>query len=211
MRTSRRLGLCVAFALTASCRDGSEPDDLVSTVRVSPATVSSSGAWALFDRSLDSGFAPDSNALSATFDRQEELTAIRVYGSAPYRLRVTGPDGSSIGFTATDLSKLGAGWNLIPSSTLISTDKVEIRFEALGSGGKVPEVELWALSHDSSTVARDPSASELADGLVAFQAQSASAELLPGECSDFQVELTRSPSQFGKVCRARKFECLTDS
>src|SRR4051812_17711390 len=94
--------------LVVSCHPGSgEPEDVTSTVRITPSDVSSPGSWGLFDRSLESGFVPDSKVVTATLDHEEQLTAIKLFGPAPYRLRLTGRDGASVGFAATDLSKLG--------------------------------------------------------------------------------------------------------
>jgi len=135
------------LAVTFGCRGGLDIDDHAALVKASPATLSTSSAWALFDRSTTSGFTPGDEPVRATFERGrvEQVSAVKVYGAAPYRLRVTGADNSAIGFSSIDLSKLSAGWHVFPSSSLVSTNVVELHFDSLGAPAAIPELELWVI------------------------------------------------------------------
>lgn len=79
----------MAMGTITGCR-GDEIDASSAMVRTSPASLSVEGAWGLFDRSIESGFVPDETVIRAALDRQEQLSAIKVYGASPYRLRVGG-------------------------------------------------------------------------------------------------------------------------
>lgn len=164
-------------------------------VKIPPAGVSEVDAWRLFDRSVTSAFAPSRNQVSATLDHAEAVVAIKVFGPAPHRLRVRGPGGSSLGFDAIDLSALSPGWHVVSSRAPTPTTQVELGFEALGEGGGVPELELWAHSDPTALAARvDVTARELPAAFVRYAADAPRAELSAGECTDFAVTLVRSPS-----------------
>jgi hypothetical protein len=156
--TSARVA--AALIVATGCRAGFEADEPEAIARVSPATLSAVGGWGLFDRSVESGFVPSGEPIRAALDHPAQIAAVKVHGSAPYRLRIAGRDGSSLGFAATDLSRLGPGWHVLPSSTIASTDLIELRFEPLGAPGKVAEVELWAVDTETSPSRADVTADE---------------------------------------------------
>ena len=116
--------------LVTGCHAGTDADAPGELVRVTPSEVGKSEQWALFDRSISSTFTPNGENVQATLDRVEQLSALKVYGASPYKVHVTGENGASLGFGTIDLSKLKAGWNVVPASSLISTKVVELRFEA---------------------------------------------------------------------------------
>lgn len=190
--------LCWLVVGIAGCHPDSAGDIYVSATKVSPATVSAVGAWSLFDRSVTSGFIPGSDVVRLSLDDDQQLAALKIYGASPYRLRVTGEHARSIGFAPIDLSTLSTGWNVLPSSSLSSTGIVELRFEALGKSDKVSEIELWAV--DAEPVANvDLSSEQLPAGFVGIRPDESSRDLTPGDCTTFDVELTRSPATFRKL------------
>jgi hypothetical protein len=130
----------VRLAIVAmSCRADFDADESMPIARISPANVSTTGAWSLFDRSIESSFVPGGEPVRVTLDRGEQVSAIKVHGGAPYRLHVTGMNGSSIGFSTIDLSSRPLGWSVIETGSLIATNVVELHFEATGKPGKIPE------------------------------------------------------------------------
>ena len=190
------LGVAVALGLasTAGCRTdlgSSEPPEIV---RVSPASVSLDGAWKLFDRSISSSYVP-AGPVRLTLDRSVQLSAIKVYGAAPYRLRIEDGSGASLGFDSIDLSKLAAGWNTLPSDALVSASKIDLTFEPLGAPAAIPEIELWAVD-DQPTQTADLTADELPDGYLRINATEESTDISPAGCASFSLAIGRPPSQF---------------
>src|SRR5438874_6167473 len=96
------------------CHTETDADAPGDPVRVTPTEVGKPDQWALFDRSIASTFTPNAENVHATLDHFEQLSALKVYGASPYKLRVTGENGASLGFGAVDLSNLKAGWNVVP-------------------------------------------------------------------------------------------------
>lgn len=168
-------------------------------VKVSPATVSTPASWNLFDRSTKSGFLPGSEVVAADLDSHEQISAVKIYGSSPYRLHVRGRDGANIGLGSIDLSKLGSGWNVVESRALISTNRVELRFEPLGALASVPEIEFWALDRGEDLANVDLSLESLPPNYAATPATFGSADISPGECATFDVDMARAPSTFEKA------------
>jgi hypothetical protein len=198
-RSFARSVVCLALVFAAACRvdvDGGEPPPVV---KAPPAAVSTPDAWHLFDRSVSSGFTPSAEPVQITLDRAEQVSAVKVYGSAPYRLRVTGANGLSLGFEATDLSSLGAGWHALPSSALTATDHVELRFEPLGKPAPVPEVELWAVDDHQVASRPDLAAKDLPPGFVAFASDAPSIDIGPSECTNAGALLMRAPAELRRA------------
>lgn len=194
--------VCAAMSASGGCRGSGDVDESEALSRVSPAAVSIPGAWSLFDRSVESGFVPGSEPIRVALDHVEQISALKVYGAAGYRLRVTGQDGSSIGLPAWDLSALGKGWHVLPTSSMVSTNVVELRFEPIGaSGGTLSELELWAIDDQPLTGAVDLTASpdSLPDGFVTLQGGTRTADVLPGDCVTFEVPVRRIPSSLRRV------------
>jgi hypothetical protein len=198
MRTVTRLAGLVLPAFFIGCHADGTTDDPSSVVRISPATVNNDAAWALFDRSVESGYLPNGTVVQTTLGHQEQVSAIKIYGSAPYRLRVTGKDGASLGIPAIDISKLSDGWNTIETTSLVSTDTVALRFEQIGTPTKLPELELWAIEEEASGTV-DLSANDLPPGFVTLLPITKSEDITPAECSTFTLDLQRAPSSFTKT------------
>jgi hypothetical protein len=122
--------------LGSSCHlSGTDAPDTGAVARVPPSGVSDPDGWQLFDRSVSAGYVPDSKPLEVTFDRPELLTALKVYGPAPYRLEVRGA-----GLPTIDLSTLSRGWHRFEACSVDRVSKVELRFEALGAPDPLPEI-----------------------------------------------------------------------
>src|SRR5919106_1126192 len=130
---------CLSEAVTVT-------EDRSPLIKRIPIRVSSEAAWSLFDRSIESGFAPSTAPVVVHLDEGSELAALKVYGPAPYGLRVTGAAGASLGFPPIDLSRLSRGWHAFPAATPSPTSVVELHFEPTGGTGAVPEIELWAVA-----------------------------------------------------------------
>lgn len=153
-----------------ACRtdvDGTDP--ATSVARVVPANVSNPDAWALFDRSASSTFTPAAEPVRITLDRAEQLEGVKVYGGGPYLLRVTGDSGTALGFSEIDLSSVTGGWHTFPSTALVATAAVELRFEPLGPATPIPEVELWAVDRQPGIHAADLTAKDPGPGYLAFE------------------------------------------
>ena len=191
---------CAASMSLGGCRGGGDVDEPEALARVSPAAVSMPGAWSLFDRSIESGFVPGSEPVRVAFDHLEQISALKVFAPAPYKLRVTGRGGSSIGFAPLDLSNLPAGWRVMPSTSLVATDAVELRFEALSATpAKLPELELWAgrvRADGSPTTDLTIDAEELSPRFVTVRPGTGFSDILPGDCESFPIVLERSPATF---------------
>ncbi|MDB4955202.1 MAG: repeat protein, partial [Myxococcales bacterium] len=175
-------------AAVAGCRGDFDVDSSVEISKVSPASVSAPEAWRLFDRSLASGFSPTDKPIEVTFDKTERVTALKVFGPAPYRLTVRG-------FDPIDLSALSPEWHSFQSTTIISVKSVELQFESTGPGKLVPEIELWAVDDQITTGKRDLTGRELPAGALSFAATSPSDELAAGNCLAFSVAVDRPSSQ----------------
>ena len=196
--TSTRLVL--GFVLLCACRTGFESEEPEALARITPSSMSSAGAWALTDRSVESGFIPGNEPVRVMLDQAEPIAAIKVFGAAPYRLRITGRDGSALGFGTVDLSKQAAGWHLFASSTASATDVVELHFAPLGKPTKAPEIELWTFAKEAAGANQlDLSADELPDGFVEVLPSTRSQDLTPGDCATFDIPLTRVSSVFEKA------------
>ena len=144
MAVARSL-LAITMTILGACAPEAASEESAPLVQRIPAAVSSEAAWALFDRSIESGFTPPpAGAVIATLDEPAELAAIKVYGPAPFRLAVTGPAGASLGFAPIDLSGLSRGWHAFPVEGPSRTAAVELHFTPAGGDGEraVPELEL---------------------------------------------------------------------
>src|SRR5215216_7520262 len=174
--------LAMAFAL--GCDAELEIREPLAISKVAPSAVSSPDAWRLFDRSIQSAFQPGNERVAVTLDRAVAIAAIKLYGPAPYRIEVRGEGGFALGFDRVDMTTLTPGWHVITPLVATPARRVEIGFEAVGAGGGVPEIELWA-QDDHAAVASsvDRTASELPAGLASFTADAASGELAPGRCT----------------------------
>jgi hypothetical protein len=181
------------------CRGGFEAEEALPIARVSPASLSSGVAWTLFDRSVGAGFLPDENPVIARFDSSVPISALKVYGPAPYRISLTTSDGKSVGLPTIDLSKLTKGWHTLSTDTVVSTNEVVFQFTATGDApAPVPELELWALA-DASPAKVDLSTTDLVPGFVAFPAESKSDVIAAGNCASFEVSVDRAPALFRNV------------
>jgi RHS repeat-associated protein len=190
--------IAVFVVFVVACRADVDPPDITLASKISPVTVSPGDAWRLFDRSIDSSFTPDVNPVALELEHATSLSALKVYGPAPYRLELRGRGGERLGFDTIDLSTLDSGWHLIPSITPTPTDHVDLIFKATGATGVVPELELWAQTQQlppaHGTV--DVTAAVLPSGYVNAAATSAKDVLAPGNCATFTVPLARPPALF---------------
>jgi hypothetical protein len=180
----------VPLVFVLGCRGGNEPvpEDLV---KLTPASVSSDEAWALFDRDMTTGFVPSSEPIEIAFERDQAFAAFRVFGSSPYRVTLTDKLGASIGIEPIDLSDLGTGWHRFTATVTSSARSIVVRFDALGAPAPIPEIELWATgSHVSSPVQAWP----IGDGLVAAASSNASVVLSRSLCAAFPIALARPPA-----------------
>ncbi|HEY4176751.1 MAG TPA: SpvB/TcaC N-terminal domain-containing protein [Kofleriaceae bacterium] len=171
---------------SSSCRIGDVDDNVPTLERLVPIAVSSPEAWALFDRSLSTGFDHPSKSVVAMFEGTRELAAFKVKGASPYRLQLFGPGHQPLSAESVDVSSLSSGWHTFPLSDVSTLPFVELEFTPNGDGGTVPEIELWGLSDSDQ-----PNA-----GLVTSVALTSSAEIEPAHCTSFQVALTYPPEQF---------------
>lgn len=201
MREGTYARLVLLLAALAACHaDSATTDDPVPLVKVAPASVSSVGAWSLFDRSTSSSFVPGPDLVRVMLDHVEQVSAIKVFGSAPYHLRVSGMAGTSIGFSSIDLSSLGSGWHFFPTTSLVATNVVELQFEGTGAAGKIPELEIWAVDDETETPrVVDVTAAELPENFVTLWPGTRSAELTPSECATFDFNITRAPAALSGV------------
>lgn len=173
-------------------------EDRSPLVKRIPIGISSEAAWSLFDRSIDSGFAPPTAPVVVNLDEVSELAAIKVYGPAPYGLRVTGSAGTSLGFAPMDLSQTSRGWHAFPASTPTPTSIVELHFEPIGGPGAVPEIELWSVEDAPRPRITNLSAEELPKPFTATKAHSP-IDIEPGYCAAFSVALTHRPELFRRA------------
>lgn len=112
MQSCRVVWFVAALCMSAGCPSPSGDGQTQSLpARITPATVSSTGAWSLFDGSTTSGFVPATETVTATLDKATQIFAVKIHGASPYRLRINGKGGAGIGFPSIDLSQLKAGWN----------------------------------------------------------------------------------------------------
>ena len=81
-----------SFAVLSGCRGDFDAETPPEIFKISPSSVSVAEGWRLFDRSVSSGFHPTDKPVEVTFDKVERVTAIKVFGSSPYLLRVRGFD-----------------------------------------------------------------------------------------------------------------------
>ncbi|MFN0248749.1 MAG: SpvB/TcaC N-terminal domain-containing protein [Kofleriaceae bacterium] len=170
--------ILVVSLLVAGCRAGSVADEPIVLAKVSPISVSTDGAWSLFDRSTGSRFEPTTTPVIALFDRVEDLAAIKVFGPATGSLRVYGPGHVPLGIEV-DLSRLGAGWHTLALPEVVSTSLLEIDVGAT-TGTSIPEIEIWALDdRDARTTVTSTSVDRV--------------EVLPDRCTELSVKLAHRP------------------
>jgi RHS repeat-associated protein len=199
MRKAVARGLLVLGAtLKLTCVPPTGTEDRPTLVKLTPISVSSEGAWSLFDRSIERGFTSPTAPVIVTLDDVAELAAVKVYGPAPYELRVTSSAGSSLGFEPMDLSRLSRGWHAFPASTPSPTNIVELHLKPTGGTGAIPEIELWGIATAPRQRITNLSAEELPKPWVATKANTR-IEIEPGYCSSFSVTLTRRPELFRRA------------
>lgn len=186
------------LALVAGCRADIDTGEGVRLQKLVPATVSDENAWALFDRATAPAFVPDGQPVHVHLDHASSIWAVKVFGSAPYRLSIQAPEGGTVGFSTIDLSKLGPGWHTFGTDALVSTKELVLGFEALGAAAPIPEIELWEESERPTTVA-DPREPGLADDFVVLPAGTSQDRIQAGNCATFEVSVPRSPTVFRRV------------
>jgi RHS repeat-associated protein len=197
--------LVIVAAMQSTClsetgsETGSATDARLSLVKRIPLSVSSDAAWSLFDRSIDSGFGSPTEPVVVNLGELSELAIVKVYGPAPYALRITGSAGASLGFGTIDLSGVSRGWHAFPAGSPSPTGVVELHFTPTGGPGVIPEVELWVLD-DAPPRPRiaNLSAEELPKPFIATTAH-ARVAIEPGYCSAFPVTLERRPELFRRA------------
>src|SRR5688500_4456845 len=126
VRGARFVCLFAAALAAGSCRSDVESDALGALTRLNPTTVSNADAWALFDRSVSTGYTPNDRLVTVELGGSAPLAAVKVRGASPYRVEVRGRSGASIGFAPIDLSTLSPGWHTLTSGALTSTSLVEL-------------------------------------------------------------------------------------
>lgn len=115
--------LISVLTVLAACRG--ETDSFVHTgelAKLAPLAVSDPAAWTLFDRSASSAYRPDAPIEVTLGD--ETIVAVKVLGSAPYRITLRSATGSPLGFDPIDLSDLAPGWHT--TSTLLRQVRTRI-------------------------------------------------------------------------------------
>ncbi len=193
------LSCLIGPLLVGSCAGNQDEAPIVGIARLSPATVSSTDAWRLFDQSMSSGFVPDDKPVLLVLDRAERIVAVKVRGPSPFVLEVRGRDGAASSFAAIDLSKLTPAWHTFAASDPFTTSAVELRFHRVGAVAAVPEIELWATTDDVGAADVDLGAATLPAGFVATPATSALEAIDPDACKAFKIPLARSPTQFRRA------------
>jgi hypothetical protein len=145
----------VATVMLFGCADERVGWQLV-PLRVTPLTVEctvssdSTAAWALFDRDTASAWTPAADeqgsvALVVTLDREQAISALKVFGASGYRLSVASDaDAFEAERTEIDLSALGPGWNLLPLSAPLSTGRLRLDLTPIGPESALSELEIWA-------------------------------------------------------------------
>lgn len=199
--------LCAAaLAAVGACRSSDEVEpSSVAIAKVTPKSVSTTDAWALFDRSTSTGFVPGTAPIHIELDRNVELSAVKIAGSAPYRLQLSS-GGQSIGFAPIDLSLPNEGWRGFGSMSSLATTSLDLTFLPTTSDttAAVRELELWGTREDESTpLDRTAALDALVGPLVAMSPDVASAELLPDvsstPCATFSVPVSRAPETFRRI------------
>lgn len=142
-----RVVVVALAALALTCRAGDDADVVMGLEKVVPVAVSSPAVWALFDRSIEQGYVPADGVVAAAFAEVATIDVVKVYGPAPYRLRVTGAAQQSIGFDDIDLSSLSTGWHTFRAREGRGGGAVEVRFEPTVANARIeiplPELEFW--------------------------------------------------------------------
>jgi YD repeat-containing protein len=209
--------LLLAAAAWQGC--GEAPSAETPGAKVTPTAVTTTsraeGAWALFDRSTLAGWQPvaargESAELRLALGRDRTLSALKLFGPAPYRLELAAaaPGGPAVSF---DLSQLGEGWNTLPLGSLAAAS-LSLRWTALDEPAPVAELELWA-SDGLDAAALSPRA--LADAIAAggeaslpprFRLASATPgefTLSPGaaaaRCTTFAVDAAAPPATLARA------------
>ena len=190
----RPVGVAVLLALVAppGCQPDGDQAPPDSMVRVVPARLSDSAAWALFDRSLTSAYSPTAEPVAITFEHPAALRALAVYGSAPFLVHATG-------FSDIDLSRAGDGWHVFPSIAETALGTVELRFERIGAGGTVPELELWERADDASVFPSDPITVTAGPDAEVRITEPAASVVAPAECTSFTATLDQPGGAFRRA------------
>lgn len=158
------LGLLLALGL--GCQGGAPGEAGLSgetrLVKLSPRSLrllepssleeGDSTLWKLFDRSISQGFTPPASSgqdavIEVALEAPSFLRFLKVFGAAPYTLRVEKEDGSALpGLEEVDLSTLPntSAWNILLLSSPSMAKSVRLRFSSQGVDAVIPEVELWA-------------------------------------------------------------------
>jgi RHS repeat-associated protein len=189
----------VAIA-ASSCAGNQDRPEIKALAKISPTSVSDDGAWALFDRSISSGYTPGAAPVAIRLGHPHLIDVVKVRGPAPYRLQLRGAGGSDLGFEPIDLSTLTAGWHAFPSTAPVRTAQAELVFTpTTKSAGAVPELELWSSEGSDDGPAADLLATNLADRYVSFTSSATTARLAAGECADFPVTIDRPSGVFSRA------------
>ena len=197
-KASARCLLVIAAAAQLTCAPESLAEDRALLVKRIPAAVSAEAAWALFDRSIESGLASPPPTVTVTLDEPAEIAAVKVYGPAPFELRVTGPAGAPLGLPPIDLSGLSRGWHAFPAVSPSRISAVELHFAPTSGEGAVPELELWGFADEPRQYITSLSAESLPSTYSATPTHSR-VDIESGECAVFPVTLERRPELFRRA------------
>ena len=104
----------------------------------------------LFDRdTLTQHVAYDVSQIEATFETAQPVTAIKVYGAAPYVLTVKAEAGGAFatiaGLENLDLTQLKTSWYSFTATTQVTTGKLQFVFTPAtgGTATGLRELEVW--------------------------------------------------------------------
>ena len=192
-------------------------DGEVAPYRLTPRAVveptgNDTGSWALFDRDTVNGWVPaldtDGRAdVSLTLDASSSITALKVFGSSPYRVSLLTANQQLLA-GPYNLAELGPQWNSFPLSNTHGRSSVLLRFEhTQGAEAPVPEIELWGNTAtlpqmwQPSESYEDDIPSALAD-VVTAQTRSqiiGQAAADGAVCTSFELQLTRHPSAYRRA------------
>ncbi len=109
----------------------------------SAAAQEDADRYLAFDRDTASGLSLFGTAnMSVTFADQNDVHAMRVYGAAPYSVKVFESASDKKPTLSVDLTKLDAGWNTIELPNTISSSTVYLEFKPKGGSDAVQLSEL---------------------------------------------------------------------
>ncbi len=109
----------------------------------SAAAQEDADRYLAFDRDTASGLSLFGTAnMSVTFTDQNDVHAMRVYGTAPYSVKVFESASDKKPTLSVDLTKLDAGWNTIELPNTISSSTVYLEFKPKGGSDAVQLSEL---------------------------------------------------------------------